>query len=63
MLRAIIKRRIKRESDAECEGFKTIDFECVDIENELEYGGYSENSYNIATCIGLEVLPGRKVTE
>jgi hypothetical protein len=53
MLRIILKRQIK-EGGLLSEGFETMDVDMPELEEKLKRGGFSENSYDYTTLVGIE---------
>lgn len=60
MLRFIIKHKWRDAiSGAEDEYLRTIDIDLPELQDALTVGGYGEHGYDMATLVGVEILPNR----
>lgn len=58
MLRFIIKNKWRDgASGAEGEDLRTLDIDVPDLQDALTVGGYGESGYDMASLVGVEVLP------
>lgn len=63
MLRFIIKNRWSDGiSGAEGECLKTIDIDAPELQDALT-GGYGQQGYDIASLVGVEILPNEKTEQ
>lgn len=61
MLRFIIKNRwCDGTSGAEGEYLKTIDIDAPELQYALTIDGYGQAGYDIASLVGVEILPNEK---
>lgn len=64
MLRFIIKSRWSDGiSGAEGECLKTIDIDVPELQDALTIGGYGQAGYDIASLVGVEILPNEKTEQ
>ncbi len=57
MLRAIIKRKFRDSvSGASGSTMFTLDFQCEELEKQLNAGGFGEAGYEIQSLVGIEVI-------
>lgn len=60
MLRFIIKTRWRDQtSGAEGEDLRTLDIDVPALQDALTVGGYGEFGYDVASLVGVEILPNR----
>lgn len=60
MLRFIIKNKWRDgTSRAEGEDLRTLDIDVPELQDALTVGGYGESGYDMASLLGVEVLPNQ----